>query len=1213
MTRRMTVLTDSEKQDLSDVVTKYNLLDKDWYLSVNPDVAQAQVDPVDHYLRDGIAEGRSPHPLFWAAYYLDRYQDIQASGIDPLFHYIFYGGAERRSPHPFLAAHWLARQLGPDLPLDNPLLGLITAPASSLTGPRPLFDIKHMRQAQGQAEGTPMQAVLTRYFITPMAQRIAPNALFDPDFVRQKADLSQSTDAVLAYLQQTGTALQPYPLFDADLVRRTHNRSPDPEPEPELTLLDLAMSDDWLVGPDISALFDPAYYRQQLSDECEDESLISHYLRIGARQGLDPNPWFDSKLYISRYLANDPYISPLVHYSLYGRNSHITLLPRFQDRFYTMRYPEVLETYPRTPLEHYINFGLSEGRVLNAPAWSDDFAAWDEVKADVIRLLADTDNSAPQVSVIIPVYNQFQFTLRCIWSILRAGDAARLQIIIADDGSQDETQGFFSAIPQVTYLRNPENLGFLNSCNHAALSATADYLFFLNNDTAVLPGWIDRLLETARALPEAGLIGAKLMYPDGTLQEAGGYIWADGSGANLGRHDDPDHPGFNFRRDADYVSGAAILLPRSVWQAVGGFDPRYAPAYYEDADLALRLRNLGWRVIYQPASVVVHFEGISSGTSLDSGIKAFQVANQVKLVEKWGFALQTHAANHPVAPAAVPRPARPRILIIDAVVPEPDKDAGSVVAKWYMRLLIDLGYDVTFAAHNLQLNGQAGRDLQALGVEVLYVPYVRSVAAYLDAHAKDFDLFLLYRYAAGGAFIEQIRALCPQTPIVFNTVDLHHLREERQARQNGDDPLALAAARQTKERELRVMDLATETILLSQTELAVMAQRGSTSRISVIPLVLEVDAVVAPRVGRDGITFIGSYGHPPNIDAVLYFIDAIWPLVHAQLPDLVLHIVGANPPPEIAKTTAPGVQVHGHVADLGAFMAARIASIAPLRYGAGIKGKIASSLAAGLPCVATSAGAEGMGLVAGRDLLVADAPQDFADAIVRLCEDSALWSDLSRNGQAVIGAQYSPHVTRKRLLRLLAKAGAAPFAGLCPLTGLPETRRFQSADAPGSLSAGPGAPDSPERIAASALIRIAKSRSGVRSLAALPPGALPAVAVLGVMPNLTRTLTGLGALVAPALAEIAVLTLTLGPDVTATLTSALASLSPACHRLVLPVVPEGPLGNARTPAALAAVVRQLEATGWQVRLEAIPAKESALTGVVLIEGRLVKLGKTEND
>jgi GT2 family glycosyltransferase len=1194
------VLRYREKRKLFEVINQYHLFDPEWYLLVHADIRDKKIDPYTHYYKHGVYEGRNPHPLFSNEHYLAVSPDLKNSGVHLLSHYVFFGGAEGRSPHPLVAPRWLAQKLAGAMPLGNPLLGLLNSDAN--IGPRPLFDLDYIRKAQNQGPTTRPRDVLSTYFATAPAQRVNPNALFDQDFVRKQGRLPAEADAVAAYVSDHDLHLPPHPLFDKEYICQTNGMSADISAE--LTLLDTVMADPAPGAVAISSLFDQSHYSSQIQIPPDFLDFpILHYLQEGWKAGINPNPWFDTNLYVSRYLPDAPNIDPLTHYSRYGRAPHITLAPKFPAELYSMRFPQFMAQYTRTPLEHYIRFGRKESLLFNEKAWSDDFAAWDDVQSEIIDKLARLGTDAPEVSVIIPVYNQCHFTLCCLLSILRAGDATRLQIIIADDGSDDETQGFFSAIPQITYIRNPENLGFLRSCNNAAQAARADYLFFLNNDTAVLPGWIDRLIETARAEPAAGVIGSKLVYPDGTLQEAGAYIWSDGSGANLGRYTDPMHPGFNMRRDTDYISGAAILVPVAAWIDAGGFDPRYAPAYYEDADLAMRLRQLGWRVIYQPTSVVVHFEGVSSGTSLESGIKAYQLRNQVKFIEKWAFALENQFPNQAVDPFAVLRPARPRIMIIDGVVPDPTKDAGSVVSQWYMRLLIGLGYDVTFAALNLQLNGKAGQDLQALGVQVLHMPYVSSLLGYLETHFQVFDLFLLYRYGEGGAYIEAIRKLCPETPIIFNTVDLHHLREERQARQAGSDPQALAAAAKTKQRELQVMRLANETILLSQTELETLRRDGNTSNISVIPLVLETIPHVPPREGRSGIAFVGGYQHPPNVDAVLYFIDSIWPGLRAEAPDLVLYIVGSHPTREILDITAPGVVVLGHVEDLDSFLNARIATIAPLRFGAGIKGKIASSLAAGVPCVTSSLGAEGMGLVAGRDLLIADTPQDFATAVIRLCEDADLWSAISQNGQAVIRDHYSPEVTSRKLVRLLAKVGVAPFTGICTLTGQPEVRRFLRHDWPGSLSRGVGAPDTCERIAAAALVRI--TGHGSRPLSWLRPGALPPVALMTEMPNLRAALTRIAAFSTLPRAEIAVLAVDLGLDAEADLAAALAQISAQCRRIILVAVPVGaiPATAQPRPQDLAPRVRQLEAAGWEVRLEAMPLKDSALTGVVLIEAR----------
>jgi GT2 family glycosyltransferase len=190
-------------------------------------------------------------------------------------------------------------------------------------------------------------------------------------------------------------------------------------------------------------------------------------------------------------------------------------------------------------------------------------------------------------------------------------------------------------------VRNSTNKGFVASCNRGAQAANGDLLVFLNNDTLPLPGWLEALLQVYADRPDAGAVGARLLYPDGRLQEAGGLVFADGSAANVGRGEyDADQPVFNFVREVDYCSGALLSTPRGLFASIGGFDTRYAPAYYEDADYCFAVRTRGQRAYYQPRCVIVHREGVSSGTDLSSGVKRFQALNQVKFARKWAQALK---------------------------------------------------------------------------------------------------------------------------------------------------------------------------------------------------------------------------------------------------------------------------------------------------------------------------------------------------------------------------------------------------------------------------------------------------------------------------------------------------------------------------------------------------------------------------------------------
>src|SRR5690606_33215558 len=193
------------------------------------------------------------------------------------------------------------------------------------------------------------------------------------------------------------------------------------------------------------------------------------------------------------------------------------------------------------------------------------------------------------------------------------------EIIVVDDASPGDSLAKLRQVDGIRLHARAANGGFIAACNDGAALARGEFLVFLNNDTVPQPGWLDALLATFDDHPDAGLAGAQLVYPDGRLQEAGGVVFADGHGWNYGRHGDPADCRFNYLRDADYLSGAAIAIPRALFASLGGFDTRYAPAYYEDTDLAFAVRAAGRRVLYQPASVVVHDEGTTSGTDTSSG------------------------------------------------------------------------------------------------------------------------------------------------------------------------------------------------------------------------------------------------------------------------------------------------------------------------------------------------------------------------------------------------------------------------------------------------------------------------------------------------------------------------------------------------------------------------------------------------------------------
>jgi len=627
----------------------------------------------------------------------------------------------------------------------------------------------------------------------------------------------------------------------------------------------------------------------------------------------------------------------------------------------------------------------------------------------------------PLVSIVIPVYNKIDYTVACLRSLVEHAGAAAFEVIVVDDASSDATAERLASIGGIRVIRNAQNLGFVGSCNAGADAARGDFVLFLNNDTVVTAGWLEALLRCFDEEPDAGLVGAKLVYPDGRLQEAGGIIFSDGSGWNYGRFEDPADPRYNFRREADYCSGAVILIRRELLTRLGGFDGRYAPAYYEDTDLAFAVRAAGLKVFYEPRAVVVHFEGVTAGTDTASGMKRFQTVNRDKFLEKWTNELAAQPApihEARLAPAAANHRARGRVLIADSYTPTPDQDSGSLRMVNLMRLLREAGYAIDFMPDNRSHDGRYTEALQALGVEALYHPYVSDPVAWLREHGRDLDAIILSRHYVAVNYIGAARLYAPQARLVFDTVDLHYLREERAAELEGKPELARHAA-QTKLQELKVMRECDVTLVVSVAEQRLLQKELPNARIEVLSNVHAVHGRRKPFEERQDLVFVGGFQHPPNIDAVSWFVREVMPPLRAYGSPPHLHIIGSKVPQEVLELAGDDVSVHGFVPDITPYMDGCRLSVAPLRYGAGVKGKVNMAMSYGLPVVATSVAVEGMHVRAGVDVMVADDAAAFAAAIRRAYDDATLWTTLSDRGLANVHQHFSFDAARAALARIL--------------------------------------------------------------------------------------------------------------------------------------------------------------------------------------------------
>ena len=624
-----------------------------------------------------------------------------------------------------------------------------------------------------------------------------------------------------------------------------------------------------------------------------------------------------------------------------------------------------------------------------------------------LKVVACNAECAPDVSIVIPVYGQLGYTLNCLDSLLSHVSRHDVEIIVVDDCSPDHSGEILPTISAIRYVRQTVNGGFIASCNAGAALARGRFVLMLNNDTRVVQGWLDALVDSFAMFPAAGLVGSKMCYPDGSLQEAGGIIWRDGSCWNYGRNDDPNRPQYAHARQVDYVSGCSIALPAALWRELGGFDPHYAPAYCEDADLCLRVAAGGREVWMQPQSRVVHYEGKTSGTDTAHGVKSYQIVNNHRLFLRWRERLESHRRNAEAPYLERERGVRRRILVVDVSAPTPKQDAGSVQTVLALQVCRESGHKAHFVAEdNWLFQPEHTTALLAQGVECAYAPYDLGFGPYIRRYGTQFDAVLVYRMGVMERVADLVRAHAPQACLLFHVADLHFLRRRREAELDGD-AAGLREADIIRGRELAMVAAADCTITHSPVEAAILHDAAPAAPVVVWPLMTEFAGTDAPFAGRRDVCFLGGYRHPPNVDAVRHFASAILPLIRAADPSIRFLVAGANPGPEVLALAGEGIKVLGLVDDLrDLFDEARV-FVCPLRVGAGVKGKVMSALSHGVPVVSTPIGVEGAGLEDGRHVAVARTDAEFARRTLALYHDEAEWTRLSRNGQDIVRAEFS--------------------------------------------------------------------------------------------------------------------------------------------------------------------------------------------------------------
>ena len=578
----------------------------------------------------------------------------------------------------------------------------------------------------------------------------------------------------------------------------------------------------------------------------------------------------------------------------------------------------------------------------------------------------------PLASVVIPMTDDPKFAHHCLVTLGTHRSVHPYEVIVVDCRPAADAAIPLPCWNTVRILTKRACSGVAAALNHGAAVANGKYLVLLDSHLQVQDQWLDALLETFALKPDAGIVGSRLLYPDGRQREAGGRGLEDSGICSYGHLEDPCRPEFNYLRPTDYCSAASFAMRRSLFAELKGFDEGLSASDDLAVDLALRVSEADYGVYYQPHSEAVQFDSDRLAHDENGCRLGPDTGSRERFLRRWEAGLRARTAQTDSQTLGSESQRYKRAFVADFAIPTPDRDSGSLRMVHLLAILQELGFGITFASMGLEVWQPYLADLQKRGIECLYRPYVTSGAEHLREQGGRYDLVILSRLDTAAELLPIALRWCPRAKIVSDTVDLHFQRLAREAAVEGNPRIERIANRRKKQ-ELGLIAQAHTTLVVSEVEQELLAGELPQADVHVVSNIHRIRGSARSFEARRDILFVGGgVAHPPNMDAVLFFARAVFPRVLEQIPDIRFLVVGSDPLPEIVELADVSLHILGYVPELDELFNTCRLSVAPLRFGAGVKGKVNQSLAYGLPVVATTIAAEGMFLQDGQSVLIAN-------------------------------------------------------------------------------------------------------------------------------------------------------------------------------------------------------------------------------------------------